>query len=723
MIFCYLWACATPKGDDTQEKEWGESVSLISYVDPMIATGGIGYAVNCGYPGANVPLGMVKISPDTATESGGADGFYRGGGYHYDDTQIQGFSHMHLYATGITGHGVLATMPTDGMDISKTERDGYGMTFSHQKEWASAGHYEVHLDGVEVELTATSHTALHEYRFDSQMTEPVILIDVAHAMGRGVVSQGEITIADDKKHFSGSLVMDGELGRAFPMYFYGAFSIPASDVGTWNGEGLDTELHNLQNIEGENLGAWFAFSQESTVQLRVALSNVDSEGAQKNYEAQHLDWNLTQEAEHARAEWEEKLSAVEVWGGTEEERRIFATALYHSLQMPSLYSDLDYRYRGFDGEIHNDNRPFYNDFSLWDTYRTTHPLYTLLWPELHSDLLWSLATMSLQGNGLPRWPLANSDTGVMLGTSLNIVFSEALLKGVRGFDEDALTQHALDAMMRRKELDFGAPPNLNVYEELGYWPADEFGRSVAWLQEQALADFALGTWAKEWGATTDGEHLLARSDNWRNVWNPETAFFHGRNRDGSFSELLSESQWIEDYAEGNARQYLWMVPHDPEGLFSTIGDNHLERLTEFFVEMEDLDGEAPGVPEVWYWHGNEIDIHAPFLFALAGDVAQGDEWVQWIVENRYSDAPDGLAGNDDGGTLSAWYVWASMGLYPLAGTERYVFTFPIWERTRVQTAGLDIIRESTQRGSILVDGELSSTPDIWHEQLGAIVFR
>jgi predicted alpha-1,2-mannosidase len=689
----------------------------------MIATGGVGYAVNCGYPGANVPLGMVKMSPDTATMGNSADGYYRGGGYHYDDQKIQGFSHMHLYATGITGHGVLATMPSDGFDESKTNRDGYGMIFSHEQEWAEVGRYEVHLDSVEVELTATKHTALHEYRFDTDMGNPTILIDVAHAMGRGVVSGGEIRIYDDLQHVEGTLIMDGELGDAFPMFFYGSFSTPATSTGTWKGVELLSGKEQVQDQEGQELGAWFSFPQESTVQLRMALSNVDLDGAKANYSAEHSGYDLSVDIAAARTEWEDYLSAVEVWGGTEDERSIFATALYHSLQMPSLYSDADFRYRGFDGEIHNDGRPFYNDFSLWDTYRTTHPLYTLLWPQLHQDVLWSLAQMSLQGNGLPRWPLANSDTGVMLGTSLNIVFAEALQKGVTGFDEDALTTHALDAMMNRKELSFGAPPNLYTYDEVGYWPADEVGRSVAWTQEQAVADFALGTWAKQWGAVEDGEWLLTRSGFWKELWDEDVGFFHGRNRDGSFIELTSESQWIEDYAEGNARQYLWMAPHDPEGLFSVIGANHLDRLREFFVEMEEDDGLAPGIPEVWYWHGNEIDIHAPFLFALAGAPHETDQWVQWIMNHRYSSTPDGLAGNDDGGTLSAWYVWASMGLYPLAGTDRFVLTLPIWDRILVRSSVLDVQRYTQQREEVWVDGQEWMAPDVRHGAMSEIIFR
>ena len=276
MLYWLFFSCISSqeKQTDSAQKEWGEPVSLLDYVDPMIATGGIGYAVNCGYPGANVPLGMVKISPDTATMGNSADGFYRGGGYHYDDQKIQGFSHMHLYATGITGHGVLASMPADGMDASKTNRDGYGMVFSHEKEWASVGSYEVHLEGVEVALTATTHTALHEYRFEERVEEPTILIDVAHAMGRGIVSGGEIHISEDLQHVEGTLIMDGELGKAFPVFFYGSFSQAAISVGTWQGAVLsdvrDQSQEEHQPVQREREHGYRFHFHASTI-LQVIL--------------------------------------------------------------------------------------------------------------------------------------------------------------------------------------------------------------------------------------------------------------------------------------------------------------------------------------------------------------------------------------------------------------------------------------------------------------------
>ena len=705
--------------------DFGEPVPLVDFVDPMIATGGVGYGVNCGYPGVTRPLGMVKISPDSATEGGAADGFYRGGGYHYDDKQIQGFSHMHLYATGITGHGTLAVMPTDGMTSDKTNKRGYGAFFDHEEEWASAGRYAVHLPMANVELSATLHTALHQYTF-TQAEHPTLLIDVNHVMGHGSVSEGAISYDVNHNSIQGQLIMDGEMGSPYPLFFYGELDSEPNGFGIWQNEMLfENQTFGLQENSEESLGLWLEFPVQSTIHLRMAISNVDMEGAKNNFAMEHRDFNILAEQEETRSIWSQHLNAVQVWGGDDRQKRIFATALYHTLQMPTLYSDADGRYLGFDGVIHQSDRPFYSDFSLWDTYRTVHPLYTLLWPEIHEDLLWSLAQMSLQGNGLPRWPLANTDTGVMLGTSVNIVMAEAALKGLQNFDEDEWFDYATAAMLSDQSIAFGAPPDLNIYEELHYYPADEIGRSVAWTQEQSIADFALGQWALQKNEIEKGEHLKERSHNWRNLYDEQIGFVHGRNRDGSFAQLPSEDGWEEDFAEGNARQYLWLAPHDSAALFEMLGgkEQSLNRLNEMFDNMV-TDNIAPGLPERWYWHGNEPTLHVPWFYYLLGDHNSGHQWIQWILENRYSDGPVGLAGNDDGGTLSAWAVFAMMGFYPLAGTTDYVIGVPTWEQIEfsIQDQPIRIQKRHEDPSLLILDGKIWNEPIFSHSDFGEMIF-
>ena len=489
-------ACREP----VTEPVIGEAVDLLSYVNPFIATGGIGYSVGCAYPGASLPFSMVKLSPDSATEYGGNAGYYRGGGYHYDDRTIEGFSHMHLHGIGLTDYGVLSVMPINQMNEEKTTRRGYHSPFSHDDEHAEPGLYTVDLDVASVRLSATEHTGLHEYIFKG--TEPALVIDVGHQMGRGIVSEGYISLSEDSMSFEGSLVMRGEISDNFPIYFYGLFDQPPQSWGVWEADNfLESQKYaSLQQSSEEDsilLGLWAEFPSQSEVRLRIALSNVDLEGAKRNFEAEHTGFDIEQDLETARQKWHSYFNALQVWGGDEREREIFATALYHTLQMPTLYSDTDGRYRGFDQEIHQAERPYYSDFSLWDTYRTTHPLYTLLWPEQHSDLLWSISKMTQQGNGIPRWPIANTDSGVMLGTSANIVLSEAHLKGIDNFEVDAFYEIAKSAMLQEEELSFGSPPELSYLDTYGYYPSDLVGRSVAWNQEQAIADYALANLAYE----------------------------------------------------------------------------------------------------------------------------------------------------------------------------------------------------------------------------------
>jgi len=484
-------------------------------------------------------------------------------------------------------------------------------------------------------------------------------------------------------------------------------------------------------LEGIRLGGWFTFDGAAEVRLQLALSNVDTQGALDNLEAEDVGLDVRAAARAAQAEWADWLSVISVWGGTDDERTIFATALFHALQMPTVFSDVDGRYRGFDDEIHTaDGFRFHTDFSLWDTYRTLHPLMTLLWPDAHLDMLQSLAMMTTQSDGVPRWPLANKDTGTMLGAPGEIVFAEAWRKGLRDFDVQTLQERAVSVALGEVVPVYGRP-DVALYETHGYYPSDEVGRSVAWTQEVAIADYALAIVESEIGDPDVAQQLFERAGFWENLYDPEVGFFHGRASDGTFDAFSSEALWSSDYAEGNARQYLWLVPHDPEGLFSVMGgsDVAISRLTTFFEETreEDEDGYV-GMPDYWYWHGNEPDIHAPWLFALAGEPELTRKWVRWVMENRYGTGADGLAGNDDAGTLSAWYVFAAMGLYPLAGTDRYILGEPAFSRIEfpVGEGKFTIMRVGNgDTESVWLNGVAHVEPDILHADLvagGSLVF-
>ena len=733
-LFLALMAC---KPDPTKGPEDSAPVDappdawrLVDHVNPFIGSGGIGYNVGCGYPGANLPNGLVKLSPDTADRGGASFGAYRGGGYHADDVYIQGFSHMHLYAVGLTDYGLVGMMPVDGMTADKTVEAGYRAEIDKAAEASVPGRYSVGLvePAVTAELSATAHTGVHRYTFGPSVDDPTLLVDLGHVMDGAEVRSAAIHLDPTDGSFSGWMHYQGGMARApFTVWFDGVAWPPPREVGVWDEEGVLQA--GVPAAEGEaaglRLGGWMAFDAR-TVEVQVGISTVDAAGAAANLAAQRVV-GIDAAADAAWQTWDAALGAVEVAGGTPEDRVIFASAVYHSLQMPTLFSDQDLRYRGFDQEIHQGERPYYTDFSLWDTYRTLHPLYTALWPELHADTLASLDTMVTQGGTLPRWPLATWDGGFMVGLPATVVVAEAALKGLEGWPSDALLDHALTISQGTATMPYGAPPDVRLLDEYGYYPEDLVGRSAANTQEIAIADHALAEALAARGADPGAlPALRARAQTWRQLYDPATGWMHGRMADGSFGELGNVDIWNDDYAEGNARQYLWMAPHDPEGLVEVLGgvEAVAPRLEDFFAQAEiDATDDVRGVPEIHYWHGNEVDLHAAWLFNHLGQPERTQHWVDWIWRTWYSTAPDGLAGNDDGGTLSAWAAWAAMGLYPLAGTDRYVWGAPRFPWMRVRFGAdhhLEIVR--TGEGPVVevrLDGVPVDGPELRHADLVA----
>ena len=735
MLLLAILACK-PDPDPTLAEDLGEPFSLVDAVNPFIGTGGLGFGVGGSYPGAGRPLGLVKVSPDTADSNNNAPGFSHTGGYHYDDDHIRGFSHMHMQGVGIPAYGALALMPADGFSDSDTTDAGHRQRFSHDDEQAGAGWYEVSLADldVSVRLSATEHTALHDYRFGAGAS-PTVLIDVAHTIGTGVVPGGEVSVDPEAGTVEGWLIMDSEMGAPYPLYFTILFEQAPSAWGTWAGD--DTEAGGTTAAvpvpdkwaDGDTtpLGAWLTFDAD-TVRARVAISNVDLDGARNNLAVEHSGFDYEAEKAAAAAAWEEMLSPIRAWGGSERDQIIFATSAFKSVQMPTLFSDADGRYRGFDDEVKQaDWGRFYTDFSLWDTYRSTHPLYILLWKEQTADMMDSLAAMVRDGGSIPRWPLGNWDGGAMLGTPGTIVFAEAYLKGVTDFDIDTLREAALGIADGTLSVEYGGRPDVATYDAYGYHPAEKVGRSVAWTQELAISDAILGELEAALGNPDTAAMLSERAGWWENHYNPETGFFHARTMDGAFVPIDNEAVWDDAYTEGNARQYRWLVPHDPEGLFAVMGGDAVavERLSELFEgrreELEDF-GEI-GVPSSWYWHGNEPDIHAAFLFALAGRPDLTRQWVDWVLDNEYANSPDGIDGNDDGGTLAAWFVLAASGMYPLNGTDRYVLSDPRFERIELDVgapgeAPFTIERRGDSEISrIELDGTVLSSPELRHSDI------
>ncbi len=711
-----MLACADPSAP-APPAAIGEPVDLLPLVDPFIGTGGVGFSVGCGYPGATRPLGLVKVSPDTSDRNGASPGYHHGGGYHYDDVHIQGFSHLHMHGIGVTDYGAVAVMPVDrgdpdaGLPAPKTLEAGYRAPFSHDDEDAWPGWYEVSLSApdVDVALTATDHTALHRYRFGAGVAAPTLIVDLGHSLGDGITRGAWIEVDEATGILQGEMVVDGDLTAPFSVWFVARPDTAATAWGTWSGVEGDSVADSSRIVVSDGstwaeqptdlgedaphvrVGAWLGFAPGTEqVRLQVAISTVDLDGAWTNLEAEATTWDLEAMADDAWADWDHALSPIRVWGGSDDDQVKLATALYHSLQMPTLFSDADGRYRGFDKQVHTASHRYHTDYSLWDTYRTTHPLFTLLWPDRHHDMLSSFARMVEQGGNLPRWAAATGDSETMLGMPANVVWAEAWRKGIRDWGEDIVAPRALDIAMGRYAPAYGGRPDVTALDTYGFYPADLVGRSVAWTQEVAISDWALAGVAAELGHASDAAHLRMRGDAYKKLYNPDTGWMQGRYSDGSWKPLANGETWDDVFAEGNARQYLWLAPQDPEGLFETLGgdDVALARLTETMERTASEEAERiEAVPNSWYWHGNEPSLHIPWMFALAGRPDLSRVWVRWVMDTYYGVEANGITGNDDAGTSSAWFVWSSMGLYPLAGTERYILGLPAFERIEFDHQG------------------------------------
>ena len=668
----------------------------VEVVDPFLGTGAFGAGVGSTLPGATLPFGLAKVSPDTRGANGARVGALHCAGYRYEDELIEGFSHTHVHGTGVADYGALLLtpaldLPAEG-DPARTNEDGYSLPFSHATEQAWPGYYQVDIGepAVRVELTASEHGARHRYTFPAQ-AQPGLVLDLGHALGDGRVSASELRLDPAQGRIEGELITQGSLSGRYggQRFYFSARLDPA-----WAGAVLwqDAELQpGAAGAAGERVGAQLRFEPPQpgaplTVQVAVGVSFVDVQGARANLEAELPGWDFEASRVAAEQAWAEALGRVEVSGGTPEQLEIFYTALYHVLQMPTLLSDVDSRYRGFDGRIHRaEGFRYYSDFSLWDTYRTQHPLLTLLYPERQRDMILSLVRMYEQGGAFPRWPLGTGYTHCMVGSSAEIVVADSWLKGVTDFD----LRHAYEGL--KLTADGPMPPGsayhgrscVADYLELGYCASDRIGGSVSRTLEYAYDDFALAQIAAALGDDDDEARYRARALSYRNVWDDEVRFFRGRRADGSFPEAFEPLGWASEFTEGDAWHYRFFVPHDVDGLIELFRSRRaLVRELDTFFEEAVSRGRQP-LPDPYYWHGNEPDIHAAWVYVDAGRPERTQRYTRWILSELYRTGPDGLVGNDDAGTLSAWYVFAALGFYPLPATDRYTLGSPIFSRARL----------------------------------------
>ncbi len=686
----------------------------VAWVDPTIGTGGPSAAVGSINPGAVLPWGMVQAGP--ATRASFEAPFYHCAGYYYEDTAITGFGHTFAHGMGVTEMGGILVMPKNGWEDGFTKTRGRLSAFDHTTEWASPGYYAVDLldDGIHAELTATRRGAVHRYTFEEGTAEPVVLFDLGYVNSNAdTVSDAWIDVDLATGQVQGFQRLNGGYSNRFGglmQHFEGAFDPAPISVGSWVDNAVpEADIASAAataDVDNPhvNVGAWLVFPAGTTeVQFRIGVSYVDSAGAANNLASENPDFDFDGVRDAAESEWREQLDNVRVRSmheaGSDAEARdmsIFHTAQYHAMQMPRTYQDVDGRYRGFDQQIHDGpGHPVYSDFSGWDTFRTQHPWLTLVRPETQRDMNKSLLLMVEDGGSLPRWPLAHGYTSGMIGTPMVQVMAGSYLKGVTDWDVEA----GFDAAWSQSTEGHNNAGRSGVdhYVNSGYVPIESSGSAAAHTLEYAWSDGSLALWADELGRPEAAQaHDMA--GNWANTWDAESGFFWSRSQDGSFPNIEDPLGWSGNFVEGSAWHYVWMVPTDPMGMIDLQHggdvDAFLTRYDDFWARtyIEQLDEDRiAGLPGLHYWHGNEPDIHYPFLGSMVGHRDHSAEPVRFVLEHKYDNAGWGIDGNDDGGTLSAWYLFGSIGFFPVAGTPTYALGSPIFERAEIDVNGQTLV--------------------------------
>ena len=644
----------------------------LKYVDPFVGTGGHGHT----FPGATTPFGMVQLSPDTRLE--GWDGC---SGYHFSDNYIYGFSHTHLSGTGVSDYGDLLLMPSGAKNWHNGSKSsgGYRQYFSHKNEMASPGFYQVYLDSLDLvaSMTASPRTGIHQYQYSLQHPQ-YLAIDLAH---RDEVLSADLELLDaytlrGHRHSK-------EWAQDQRLYFYIKLSHPIKSVLHKEGEAIENafDFEYRKNLQMAYLK--FDNPENSPVEIKVGISAVDQDGAFQNYMAEAAGKSFNQMRFEAEKLWRDQLLKIKVAAKEQGDLINFYSSLYHSMIAPNLYQDVDGRYRGMDLEIHQDTTfNYYTVFSLWDTFRAAHPLYTIIEPERSVDFVKTLLAKFDEGGIMPIWDLASNYTGCMIGYHGVSVIADAYLKGLDGFD----AQKALQAMKHSALQDH---LGLKSYKALSFIPLEIESESVSKTLEYAYDDWTIAQMAKALGQTEDYHEFIKRAQNYKSVFDPKTGFMRARQYNGWFSPF-DPYEVNFNYTEANAWQYRFFVPHDVEGLIELMGGpNNFEReLDKLFstgsvttgrdqVDITGLIGQ--------YAHGNEPSHHMAYLYHYVQKPYKSQERIRQILTQLYSPTPDGISGNEDCGQMSAWYILSSLGLYPMApGNPEYLLGSPLVDRAEIQ---------------------------------------
>ncbi len=711
-------------------------------VPPLfIGSGGFGFAVGSAFPGASAPQGLAKVGPDTSGPWGTISFLHYSGYWYFDDT-IRAFSHLHLHGTGATDYGVLGIMPTDAFDASRTTAEGHSSSFDKKTESATPGRYSVTLDrgAIRVDIAATTHAAHHRFGYPAAKSAHVV-IDLDHHLESGTVSDAEIVLVPAEQRLRGRLHSMGGMSKGFGGYdvFFEARTKSAwTDAQVWS-NGTPPAAGTQASGTGVGVALAFDVTKGAPVELLVGLSLVSPEGAAANLEAEIPTFEFDATAARTAKAWDALLGTVRVEGGGQDDRDMATAALYHAFLMPTIQSDTDGAYRAMDGQVRTaDGFRYVSDLSLWDTYRTLHPLYGLIAPDRALDAVRSLHEKAKAGGFFPKWPIATGESGTMIGASADVVVADAWVKGIQGFDVEGAY-----SILRAAALDPVAPAGgrggrdgSEAYMKLGYMPAPR-GGSVSLTTEYANDDLALAELAAGLGHDADAAAFRARGRGWRKLFDPATGLLWPKDESGNWSSPHTDPTFFsEDYVEANAWQSAWMVAADADGLVELYGSKEalVARLDEMFeqtkaelAELDPADTLRTGAMRPYYWGGNEPDIHAPYLFAQVGgrpDLTQ--KWVAWSRANLFGSGPDGLPGNDDGGTMSAWWLFSALGFSPIAGTDRYVIGTPLFPHAEIAVAGgtftvdaKEVSPKNVYVQSVTLNGAPLAAPSLRHADLVA----
>lgn len=649
---------------------------VLRWVDTRIGTSGHGHT----FLGAAAPFGAVQLGPNNFNK-----GWDWCSGYHDSDSICVGFAHLHLNGTGCSDTGDLLFMPTTGKACvrpgsQENPDSGYASRYSHDREAASPAYYRLHLDdyGIDVELTATERVGFHRYTFPDEGPKQV-LINLFDANGDDRATETFLE-QQDNCTIRGYRFSTGWSKRQ-RIYFTARFSVPV----TLEIHKDDKHLRGSSVERGVNLkGIVRLPDQAREVLVKVGVSPVSMSGAARNIDCELPGWDFAATVRSTSQKWTRELSKIRVEGSDDAARRIFYTGLYHAFLQPCLFNDCDGTYRGADGEIHeNPGHETYTVFSLWDTYRAAHPLYTLLQPERVPDMVNTMLDIHDEQGHLPVWHLYGSDTREMIGIQSVPVVADAVMKGFPGIDPD----RAMKAMKQSMLSDY---KGLGWLRTQDYIPADREGESVAKGLEYALSDGSIALVARKLGRGNDARLFERRARFYTNYWDPETRFFRGRRSDGSFREPFDpfhSTHRNDDYCEGTGWQYTWLVPHDVQGLIGLFGSEEafVGKLDSLFTVEGDMGAQASGDISGLigqYAHGNEPGHHTAYLYAYAGQQWKTARTVRHILREMYTDQPNGLAGNEDCGQMSSWYVLSALGFYPVnPSLGIYVLGSPKFDET------------------------------------------